>query len=515
MKWWGGLLCAAAIASTSDAAAFCGFYVAPSDAPLYADATLVALMREGTRTALSMSNNYKGPLADFAMVVPVPVVLNKQDVRTLPPHIFKRLETLSAPRLVEYWEQDPCVEQQQDKSGGTGTRHKGAEGMMGDPSRAGGYGVKIEAQFTVDEYDVVVLGAEQSDGLERWLIDNHYKIPKGAAAVLAPYIKEQMKFFVAKIDATKVKKDETGVVVLSPLRFHYESADFRLPVRLGLLNSSGKQDLIVFTLSKNDRYETANYPNVFIPTNIDVKDATRKAFGSFYASLFDATLEKAGKRAVVTEYSWSSHSCDPCPTPPLANEDLLTLGGDALLGMKKSGTGVEIANAVPMVITRLHARYDATTLTEDLVFRAGPPIAGGRERLDTNGQLEPGTAPYLLNQFQARYAIRHPFAGAITCERPLRGIWGGPPDDDAPRSDTAAATNLAAAPRDATYQQFAASRIDELGFKGRPAAAAPDDVSGVPMEYFVYGLLIGGVLLILMRWIHEQIERTARAQQTP
>ena len=45
---------------------------------------MVAMMREGTRTVLSMSNNYKGPTADFAMVVPVPVVLQKENVKTLP-----------------------------------------------------------------------------------------------------------------------------------------------------------------------------------------------------------------------------------------------------------------------------------------------------------------------------------------------------------------------------------------------------------------------------------------------
>src|SRR5690242_21124369 len=71
-----------------EAHAFCGFYVAPNDAPLYADASMVALMREGTRTALSMSNNYKGPPSDFAMVVPVPVVLQKEDVKTLPHDVF-------------------------------------------------------------------------------------------------------------------------------------------------------------------------------------------------------------------------------------------------------------------------------------------------------------------------------------------------------------------------------------------------------------------------------------------
>src|ERR1044071_4806913 len=88
--------------------AFCGFYVAPKEGPLLADATQVVLMRSGTRTVLSMQNNYKGPPEAFAMVVPVPVVLHEGDVKTLPKQVFGRVEQMGAPRLVEYWEQDPC-----------------------------------------------------------------------------------------------------------------------------------------------------------------------------------------------------------------------------------------------------------------------------------------------------------------------------------------------------------------------------------------------------------------------
>ena len=88
--------------------AFCGFYVAGSDAKLSNNATQVVLMRKGTRTVLTMPNNYQGPPEDFAMVVPVPVVLHKDDVKTLPDDVFEHVDSLSAPRLVEYWEQDPC-----------------------------------------------------------------------------------------------------------------------------------------------------------------------------------------------------------------------------------------------------------------------------------------------------------------------------------------------------------------------------------------------------------------------
>src|SRR5215475_10646176 len=87
--------------------AFCGFYVAGSDQQLLNDATQVVLMRMGTRTVLAMENNYKGPPEAFAMVVPVPAVLHEGDVKTLTKDVFAHVEQMGAPRLVEYWEQDP------------------------------------------------------------------------------------------------------------------------------------------------------------------------------------------------------------------------------------------------------------------------------------------------------------------------------------------------------------------------------------------------------------------------
>ena len=97
-----GVLCA--LVAPSRARAFCGFFVAGSDAKLTNDASQVVLMRKGNRTVMTMSNDYKGPPENFAMVVPVPVVLHKEDVKTLPADVFDHVDSLSAPRLVEYWE---------------------------------------------------------------------------------------------------------------------------------------------------------------------------------------------------------------------------------------------------------------------------------------------------------------------------------------------------------------------------------------------------------------------------
>jgi len=417
------------------AQAFCGFFVSGSDQRLVNNASQVVLMRKGNRTVMSMSNNYKGPPEDFAMVVPVPVVLQKKQVKTLNPGVFRHIEQLTAPRLVEYWEQDPCG------GGGVslGSMRRGAGGGASksaakEDDSARDFGVKIEARFTSGEYEVLILSALDSSGLEGWLKANHYQIPAGAAEALAPYVRDQMKFFVAKVDVKKVKFDKDQRVQLSPLQFSFESSELRLPVRLGLLNAEAQQDLLVYVLHPTRRFEVANYPNVNIVTNLEVVPAVKKQFGAFYAELFDETLRRNNNKAVVTEYAWDTGSCDPCPGPPLEEQELDTLGG------------ARLGNDGQWVVTRLHTRYDKATLSEDLVFRAARPIQGGRGEHDDGGG--PKTARSAeSNNFQARYIVRHYWSKKVTCDQPQRGMWGGPPDDRPENFRPKPARDLALAPR--------------------------------------------------------------------
>src|SRR5207302_769998 len=233
------LLVLGCMASGGTAQAFCGFFVSGNDSKLTNNASQVALLRKGNRTVMTMANNYQGPPESFAMVVPVPVVLQKQDVKTLAADVFDHIDSLSAPRLVEYWEQDPCYV---PPPMGRVYESAAPPGAMEKARGGGGLGVKIEAQFVVGEYEIVILSARDSGGLDKWLRLNNYKIPAGAGEALAPYVREQMKFLVAKGDVRKVKRDANGTVQLSPLRFSFESNELRLPVRLGLLNANGKQD---------------------------------------------------------------------------------------------------------------------------------------------------------------------------------------------------------------------------------------------------------------------------------
>jgi hypothetical protein len=585
----------ALIAATSVVAhAFCGFYVSGSNQKMFNDATQVVLMRDGTRTVLSMQNDYRGPLEDFAMVVPVPVVLKPTDVKVIDTGVFDRLNSLGSPRLVEYWEQDPCPEPivyqryparpmksaprpmaprasvAMTESGGGGggayddaqERRKPVAPLLAsfnanpmtltagvatqvtwsfrysnqpwpDPTCTIDHGVgnvyagnatnltlqqstkltltcansagkatrdfqinvvKIEAKFDVAEYQILILSATEATGLEDWLKTNGYKIPDGAEPLLRPYIESGSKFFVAKVDPKKVHMVD-GHAALSPLRFHYDSEDFSLPIRLGMANSSGKQDLIVNILSADKRYEVANYKNVFIPTNFDVKPAVKTRFGEFYASLFDKTIE-ANPGAVVTEYAWTAvpnYHCDPCTDADINSPDLTTLGADVTGGQLAKGN---------FVLTRLHARYGKTDMKDDLRFREAKPVTGGREQWGKSG-IEYGATPSAQNFFQARFAIRHWWTGPIRCKNPTRGVWGGPPDGN--YGGAIAAGRTAFAPRGKLELGAMIGRdLWEIGYKKKANPAAPKPPTTKAMGLWFGGGGLGaaaliGVALLLQR----------------
>jgi hypothetical protein len=275
-----------------------------------------------------------------------------------------------------------------------------------------------------------------------------------------------------------------GHVALDPLRFQYDSEEFSLPIRLGMANSSGKQDLIVNIISPDKRYEVANYKNVFIPTNIDVKNSVKKRFAEFYTALFDATVA-ANPRAVVTEYAWTATPgamCDPCPDNQMKPADVTTLGGDL----------IDADVSSKFVLTRLHARYSAKDMKDDLRFEEAKPVTGGREQWGKKG-LEYGATSSEQNFFQARYAIRHWWTGPVKCKHPQRGVWGGPVNDNDFDDGTISAQDLAFTPRGKLALGSVIQRdIWEIGFKKDSAKAKP--AVKAPLE--TMGLGVGALLAL-------------------
>jgi hypothetical protein len=360
--------------------AFCGFYVAKADTKLFNKASQVVLAREGNRTVLTMANDYEGKAKDFAVVIPVPTVIKKEAVKVLEKAAIDHLDAYSAPRLVEYFDENPCEETFMDFAPAPGGREK-----HGDGAKA--LGVKIEEKFTVGEYDILVLSAKESDGLETWLTQNGYSIPKDAKPVLGSYIKQGMKFFVAKVNLAK--HEASGFTYLRPLRVEFKTAKFMLPIRLGTLNASGPQELFIYTLTRKGRVETTNYRTVKLATAVEVPMFVRDDFPRVYRDMFARAVKREDMRVLFTEYAWDMGWCDPCAADPMTNGELRAFGAEWL-----SGKGPERPEEGQVFLTRLHLRYNREHFPEDLVFQE----TGDREN------------------FQVTCVLRHPWKGKATCD---------------------------------------------------------------------------------------------------
>jgi hypothetical protein len=368
------------------AQAFCGFYVGKADAGLFNDTSQVIMVRRDDRTVISMANDYRGELTDFALVVPVPTVLERSQIRIGDRKLFERIDGYSAPRLAEYFDPDPCRVARKDEA----LRQAPMPASLAreaKKTREQALGVTVEASYTVGEYDIVILSGKQSDGLETWLRENGYRIPKGASAALRPYIRQQMKFFVAKVNLQE--QAQTGVSYLRPLQFAFESDRFMLPVRLGMLNARGPQDLVLYVLTAGGRVEATNYRTAKMPANMDLPLFVRGDFARTYKALFAAQSAREEYRAIFTEYFWDMSWCDPCAAEPLSPAELRQAG------VYWVGDNAARGGGQPVMLTRLHLRYTRDSLPEDLVFQETQDRAN----------------------FQARYVLRHPWAGsADACE---------------------------------------------------------------------------------------------------
>lgn len=382
-----------------EAAAFCGFYVSKADGTLKNKTSQVILVRDGDKTVITMSNDFKGNVRDFAMVVPVPVVLKKSDIKVVDAGIFQRLNDYSKPRLVEYYDENPCSPRVLYES--VITKSVGAmdeRAYRRDKAEDKEYNVKVEASYTVGEYDIVILSAEESGGLKRWLDDNGYKIPRGAEEVLDPYIRSNLKFFVVKVNLEE--KSKSRHEQLRPLQIRFDSPKFMLPIRLGMANADGDQDMIVYAFTRRGRVESVNYRTLSLPTGKNIPLFVKENFGNFYSNLFEHQWRKEGKSALFLEYAWDVSpsnyvKCDPCVSDPPNWNDLRD-AGVWWMDQRDDRPIQERRQPQPdgsVFFTRLHVRYNRGSFPQDLVF-----------------QTTPNT-----ENFQARYIVTHPATGDMDC----------------------------------------------------------------------------------------------------
>jgi Na+-translocating ferredoxin:NAD+ oxidoreductase RnfD subunit len=364
------LLVAALVAMPRPAEAMCGCMMRiqppkPTQQQLVAQKILnesskVAMVRDGETTIMTMSNDVISVLDEFGLIVPVPTVIQKNDVRVVEQAVFTALEQLTNPRLMEKWDPDPCPAPPMEVAAADeamAPRAAGAAPMK--KARAQDYGVKVEAHYNVGEYSIAVLSAKEGagSGLMEWLNKFHYAVPPEAVPMLNSYIKQNMRFFVAKVDFRKVDRSK-GRVFLRPIQVRYQTPKLMLPVRLGTINADGPQELVAYFLSPKGRIETTNYQTVRMPTGQDLPLYVKDQFEKTYQAIFESETAKQEMRAVFLEYVQRG------TLPP---QTYAQLG----LGWGKAAAPGQYEH---FTTTRLHFKYDRERFPEDLTLQETPDI---------------------------------------------------------------------------------------------------------------------------------------------
>ena len=302
---------------------FCGTYVGDGASTLQNRTSQIVLVRQADQTTLTLSSDYSGDAESFGLLIPVPPALVAEDISLVDPQWIQDIETYTNPRLVSYTCEDFGGWEPPDHRASLGVSMPGAVMLSamacsnsensirygddwGDP-RASESTVEVEAEIAVGEYDVVLLTAEESSDLLRWLNLNGYVIDQVAEAMLQEYIDAGSAFLAAKINLERVSLDEE--LRLSPLRLRYTSDAVSLPLRLGTLNSTGVQDLVLHVIGdlEGSGWGISNYAQVYIDDECMSRELGDGSFAPFYDDVLDTTLnpEGPGEASWFMEYAWN------------------------------------------------------------------------------------------------------------------------------------------------------------------------------------------------------------------
>jgi hypothetical protein len=140
LGWLLGLL--ALVLSGDPAAAMSGFYVGQADSRLFNQTSKVVLARHDGKTVITMVSDYQGALEEFAIVVPVPSMLEPGQIHVSERAVVDHLDAYTAPRLIKRFDGDPC------RSGAAGPSppHGAIDAVAAD---ADAVGVTVEAAYAV------------------------------------------------------------------------------------------------------------------------------------------------------------------------------------------------------------------------------------------------------------------------------------------------------------------------------------------------------------------------------
>jgi len=342
----------------------------------------VAVAHDGQRTTWTLSNEVKGNVRRFSLMIPVPGKVSKRQVRVVAASALAALDKATAPRVERRTDPDPC--QPLDLFGalsdmpgvGIASSGAGSRGAGGSRAKAADFGVKVESHIQVGGYDIAVLKAEGAAGLAAWLRKFKYDVPQDVESLMGDYLEHDWRFLVARVNLKKLKRDR--FTRLKPLQISFPSPRLELPIRLAGVSSSAPVDMVVFVLTDAGLATVKGRESQRMPTDVNIPAYAGEDLTVLHSQVITQQLKLHPDTALL-EYSGAPRS-----TPTVES---------VLSGRRPTSRKAFIA---------LGARW----------VKRGKPLWISRYRLNFTGDpvtdllLEVGAA---RDPFEVRYVARRPW----------------------------------------------------------------------------------------------------------
>jgi hypothetical protein len=475
-------------------------------------------MMRGDVSVVTLMADYEGPLTPFAVMIPVPEDVTLDRVRTIRRGFIDRIEELSAPRFHEFYEQDPCdanpVEQEWEHK--TVTREPA---FLGLEKPLLGWRVPREISEPLEpvfkgkesEFSYSLPRITDRTELEAWVRDSGYRVSVALREALLAHVRGGRKLLVARVALDKVELVSPEHVQLGAIRFWTRQPVDEIAATLDAEHAAPSEDLFVYVLHPERRFEAKNFDNVHPPTNLRVDPSGKERIATLFNALTDR-LRQRNAQLVLQEFVWSTAGCgEPCSVGPLELSELMSLGADVLeaetvsdqqrktepepesLQQKRrlqtelerlpvaernkalaehEALRRELARRSALqerhryVLTRLHARQDPSRARRAIVLGPAAQHVQGGTGIPKGpvGALVHTAVPAEQSRFQVRLIALHPWPGRIPCVNAQRWRWGRRWESMRRSSRKLwLATDLARAPRSEATLELLKTPLPELG----------------------------------------------------
>jgi hypothetical protein len=284
-----------------------------------------------------LQTEYKGELADFSWIIPVPSPVTIDDVSEAEGEIFSWLDQWTAPVFYT------VTSYRSDSGGcGCGDDDMGVLAPGADSTYFGKAGARVLETIVTETYEVTLLDAQQAQDLIDWLDTNGYAYPDNAESVFDSYLSNGWFFIVVRINPSSLGEQVSET--LPPLQIGFNTDQPVFPLKISTLSTSQAVEVLIHFVS-NHCYRTKNV----LSEKVDYPDQVGESdyVADYQAWILDRVEQSRGE-LYLREYAGGLYSLD---------RDTLNgyLGQDIIPGAKA-------------YVTRFRTYFSPEWFTEDVYF---------------------------------------------------------------------------------------------------------------------------------------------------